>query len=285
MIGLGSALFHVPSIRLKSFISLSGNLLYLLDHRYSAEAFRNLGIMFKKPSLSVCEKRRIVKSLFVNLVKLAVEYIQVRDMRPENIAQLLKSENHQAVEKALRQKKGVLLLTAHLGNWEVLGVLGARLGYRVATVLKHQHNPYTDRWLTHIRTKHAGVKCFFHGTHLNHHIGAHLKQNGILALLVDQRDISSKLVTPFFGSSCLTAEGPAKLHLWYGAPMVFAFAPRQADGRYLIQFDGPYYFMPSGDRKADCLKIMTFVNQKYETIIRKYPEQWFSLLTPRWRIP
>jgi lauroyl/myristoyl acyltransferase len=63
---------------------------------------------------------------------------------------------------------------------------------------------------------------------------------------------------------------------------MFFFCVKQEDGKYLLTSDGPYHFDQTGDFDNDCRAIMTLVNQKYEAIIRKYPDQWFSLFYPRW---
>ncbi len=283
VIPLGTLLSFLPRRMTPILARMAGTLAFHLDRRDKRWAYGNLDIIFREKPLSSAEKEQIVKTLFVNIAAGVLQYLQLDKLEAENLPGFLQAGNHKAVDEALREKKGVLIITAHLGNWEYLGVLGSRLGYDVATVLKRQYNPYTDRWLTRIREGKGGVKCFYHGRGLNHRIARHLRQNGILALLADQRDISSSLMAPFFGVPSVTADGPARLHLWYESPIVFAFSLKQADGRYLLQFDGPYSFEKHGDFKERCLEIMTFINRKYETVIRKHPGQWFSLVTPRWR--
>jgi len=284
VIALGTIFSRLPRTYIHRFGVLSGRILFHLDRKDRKRAYGNLDIMYKEAPFPPSEKDRIVKRLFENIATLALEHLQLARLCAENLAVFVKSENFQAVIQALDEKRGVLILTAHLGNWEYLGVLGSRLDYRVAAVLKHQHNPYTDRWLARIHERRAGFQCLYHGRGLNYRIGLHLKRNGILALLADQRDVSSPLVVPFFGRPGQTADGPARLHLWYGSPMVFAFSIKQPDGTYLLEFDGPHRFSGSGDRETDCARIMTFINQKYEAMVRQYPEQWLSLLTPRWEI-
>jgi Kdo2-lipid IVA lauroyltransferase/acyltransferase len=285
VITLGTIFSRLPKRTAGCFGILAGTLLFHFDRKNKKWADHNLDIIFKEPPLSPIEKIRIVRELYVNVAKLAFEFLQLYKCTSENLPEYLQTENFQVVDKALGEKKGMLLISAHLGNWEYLCVLGSRRSYKVAVVVKRQHNPYTDRWLTKIREEKGGAKCFYHGKELNHRIRIHLKQNGILGLLADQRQIPKHLMTPFFGMPSATTDGPAKLHLWYGAPIVFAFSIKQPDGKYLVQLDGPYHFERSGDYRSDCSKITNFINQKYETMIKKYPEQWLSLLTPRWEIP
>lgn len=282
VIALGTFLSRIPRKMLLPLGFLGGRLLFRLDKRDKRWAYRNLDIIYKEAPLSRAEKDEILKTLFVNMATGALEYLQLNRIGSENFLDFVQAENYEVVHTALEKKKGVLAVCAHLGNWECLGAVSARLGYHVATVLKRQHNPYADRWLTKIRETKGGVKCFYLEKGLNHRISAHLKQNGILAILADQRDVSSSLAVPFFGALALTPDGPAKLHLWYEAPIVFAFSIKQGNGKYLLRFEGPYCFRGSGDQKKDCLNIMTFINRKFEAVVGKYPDQWLSLLTPRW---
>ncbi len=285
VISLGTILSRLPKRMAGLFGTLAGTLLFHVDRRNKKWADQNLDIIFKEPPLSPIEKVRIVRKLYVNVAELAFEFLQLHTCTPENLDEYLQTKNLEVVDRAFGEKKGVLLISAHLGNWEYLCVLSSRLGHNVAVVVKRQHNPYTDRWMTKIREETGGAKCFYHGKELNHRIRLHLKQNGILGLLADQRQVDKYLIAPFFGRPSATTDGPAKLHLWYGAPIVFAFSIKQPDGKYRIQLDGPYHFERSGDYRSDCSKITNFINQKYEKMIKKYPEQWLSLLTPRWEIP
>jgi len=284
-ISLGNIFSRLPKKMLRPLGFLGGTLLFRLDKRDKKWAYQNLDIIFKEKPLQRFEKDQILKSLFVNVVTGALEYLRLDKIESENYLDFVEIDNYEVIHSALEKKKGVLAICAHLGNWEYLGNVSAKLGYHMGAVLKRQHNPYTDRWLTKIREQRGGVKCFYHGQGLNHNISVHLKQNGILALLADQRQVDKPLIADFFGIPSATSDGTAKLHLWYEAPIVFAFSIKQSNGKYLLQFDGPYHFKRSGDNRKDCVKIMTFINRKYENIIRQYPEQWFSLLTPRWEIP
>ena len=130
--------------------------------------------------------------------------------------------------------------------------------------------------------KKARVKCFYNDAGSLPGVVRHLKQKGVLALLADERHTFKPLMVPLCGRPCATAQGPARLHLRFGSPLVFCFAIRQADGRYRLLVDGPYSFPPTGNPEADRLAIMAFVNRKYERVIRAYPDQWFSLFSPRW---
>jgi Kdo2-lipid IVA lauroyltransferase/acyltransferase len=282
VIPLATVISCLPWNMARALGRLCGLAAFYFDRRDKRQACYNLDVIYADNPLSEGEKHRIVKRLFINVGIGAFEYLKIGDLQAENCEDFVHIGDYSPLVRAIEEGKGVLAVTAHLGNWEYLGSVVAKMGLNVGAVIKRQHNPYTDRWLTDFREKKGKVKCFYNESSVVVHIASHLRRNGILAFLADQREISKPILVPFFGVPCGTYDGPAKLHIWYEAPIVFASAARQNDGKYLLSVEGPYHFERSGNLDHDCRRIMTWVNSQYEEMIRKYPDQWFSLLTPRW---
>ncbi|MBW1819375.1 MAG: hypothetical protein JRF65_10590 [Deltaproteobacteria bacterium] len=282
VVPIGTLISLMPLKLSRMFSKPAGMLAFYLDRRDRRLAYQNLDVVFPDPPLSKSEKDRIIKRLFINIAEGVFQFFNIGGLTPVNFERNMDVGNYRVIDRALEEKKGVLAFTAHLGNWEYFGRGAVKLGYDVATVIKRQHNPYTDRWFKKRREVKGGVKCVYIENAVMAKIGSHLKRNGILAILADQAYIDKPVYAPFFGVSVATADGPAKLHLWFGTPIVMAFCIRQPGGRYRLMFDGPYHFERTGNMRADCEKLMTWVNGKYEDMIRRYPDQWFSLLTPRW---
>jgi Kdo2-lipid IVA lauroyltransferase/acyltransferase len=281
-IPLGTLVSSLPWKMAKAFGLLVGKVLFCLDGRDRRQAYHNLDLMYADHPLTQEQKDRLVRRLFLNIGVGAVEFFKIGSLSAGNYRQFVEMGDYRPLLHALEEGKGVLAISAHLGNWEVLGSIVAKLGLNVGAVIKRQENPFTDRWLTNIRERKGKVKCFYHDASVMLHVDRHLKQNGILALMADQRELSRPVFAPFFGQVCPTQDGPARLHLWYEAPIVFPLAIRMDNGKYLLSVDGPYHFETTGDMSEDCREMMAWVNRKYEEMIRKYPDQWFSLLTPRW---
>jgi len=284
-IPLGSLVSRMPWKLARAFGRLAGHLMFCLDQRDKRQAFFNLELMYTDDPLADEEKHRIVKQLFMNIAQGAVEFFKIADLRADNYHEFIQLGDYTPLLHALGEGRGVLAITAHLGNWEYLGSVVAKLGLNVGAVINRQHNPYTDRWLSDFREQKGKVKCIYEDASAMAHVEMHLRQNGILALLADQRELGRPVFVPFFGRICPTHDGPARLHLWYEAPMVFCSSVRMENGKYLFSVDGPYHFENSGDVAGDCREIMSWVNRKYEELLRRYPDQWFSLMTPRWGYP
>lgn len=281
-IPLGVLVSRLPWKVARAIGILAGKVLFRLDRRDRRQAYYNLDLMYADHPLSSDQKQRLVRRLFINVGLGAVEFFQIASLNAANFLQFVALGDYRPLLRALEEGKGVLAITAHLGNWEYLGSVVAKLGFHVGAMINRQHNPYTDRWLTRFREQKGKVKCFYNDTPMMVHVDKHLKQNGILALMVDQRELCRPVFVPFFDMICPTHDGPARLHLWYEAPIIFAWAIKLDNGKYLLSAEGPYHFARSGDLGEDCRMIMAWVNRKYEDMIRKYPDQWFSLLTPRW---
>ena len=282
VIPIGTLVSLLPVKMCKVLGPVAGRIAFYLDKRDKRHAYHNLNIIYGEDPLSSQEKTRIVRRLFMNIGTAALEYLKIGTVSKLNGSEYLLVRNHEVVDRALEDNRGALVITAHFGNWAYLGSLGPWFGYDVATIIKRQHNPYTDKWLKSIHEKKVAVKCFYNEETIMGNISRHLRRNGILGIMADQRYLSKPIFVPFFGLPSATADGPAKLHLWYESPIVFAFSLKQPDGKYLLSFDGPYHFKKTGNFRKDCLDIMTFINKRYEEVVKVYPEQWLSLLTPRW---
>lgn len=258
-----------------------GSLLYYIDKRDREIAHRNFQVMYPDQPLPEAEQIRIMKAGFRNVAHLAVETVKIGSVlkHPERFS---RTEGYENIEEALKEKKGLIVITAHFGNWEILGGVPAKKGLKVGAIINRQFNPYTDRFLRLHREKKGLMESFYNSVSDLTRVTRALKKGGIVAMVADQTYYFKPIFVPFFGKTSATAEGPARLHLKFGAPLMMAFAIRQPDNTYVLKYEKAVKFEPSGDMDADCARVMTWVNEQYEKIIRQYPEQWFSLFHDRW---
>ncbi len=255
---------------------------YRTDSKNKKIGHKNLDIIFKDQPLSLEEKNAIIQRLYRNIARGFIEYLKIGKVTKNNYRDFTDFQGYENVDQALAEKKGLIVITAHLGNWEYLGSIPAKLGRNVGVIINRQFNPYTDKWLRQIREKKGKLRCFYNEVTDMVTLVRHLKNNGIIATLVDQTYYFKPIFVPFFGRPSATADGMAKLHLKYKAPILMAFGILQPNGKYLLKFEKAVTFENTGDSQKDCEKIMTWVNQRYEEMIRLYPDQWFTLLHDRW---
>lgn len=257
-------------------------LFFRIDNKNKKWAYENLKIIFSDNPLSPQEADEIVQRVYKNLARGGFEYFKLWQINAKNFERYAFYENYHYVEESLAKGKGVIVVTCHLGNWEYLGSISAKRGLNLAVIINRQFNPFTDAWLRIIREKWGRTKCFYNEVGDMKGIVRHLHHNGTVGILADQTYYFKPIFVPFFGRQSATADGPAKLHLRYGAPIVMAFSIREPDGRYRFTFEAPYYHPKSHDIEKDAQDVMTYINSRYEEYIRRYPDQWFSLLHPRW---
>jgi len=272
----------LPIKLLKKLAKPLSLLLFLVDKKNKKIAEYNFNIVFKEKPLLPQEKKDLLKKLYFNMVLYAIEYLKLRSVTPKNYKKYVEFENFEYVDEALKEGKGLIVVTAHMGNWEYLGGIPAKLGKNLAVIINRQFNPYTDWWLKRIREVDGGIKSFYNEISDLSRIIKHLKQGGIIGTLVDQTYYFQPIFVPFFGVPTATADGPAKLHLKYGAPLMMAFSIRKADGKYVLKFNKAVKFEGTNDFKKDCEKIMSWINREFEKVILEYPDQWFSFFHYRW---
>lgn len=259
-----------------------GWFLFHFDRRDREVAYRNFPVIYSDNPPSRPEQDALLREVFRGVARVGLELLKIRDLRADNYAKFCRMEGYENVDKALAKGKGLIVITAHLGNWEFLGSLPAKMGRNVVAIINRQFNPYTDRWIKDIRENKGKLRNLYNEIGDLTKIIKHLRSGGIVAIVADQTYYFKPIFVPFFGRTAATADGPARLHLKFGAPIIMAFGIRQPDGKYVLTYEEPKEFEPTGNMEEDCKTVMTWVNAQFERMILRHPDQWFSLLHGRW---
>ncbi|MCR4416981.1 MAG: lysophospholipid acyltransferase family protein [Ignavibacteria bacterium] len=240
--------------------------------------FKNLKIAF--PDLNENETKRIAKKTYQNLFIVLIEILYLPFLEKVEIENLINIKNPELIHKALSLNKGLIFVSAHFGNWEILALSAAlRLKTQFSIVTKPLRNPFVDNFINSWRTK-FGNKVVPLGLSVKN-IFKELLEKKIIALLADQRASQNSLELNFFNKLTHVYEGPAVLSIKTGAPLIFAVAIRQSDFTYTVEL----HEIEPPDQENDQEKIKT-MSEKYisllEDYIRMYPEQWLWFHN-RWR--
>ena len=188
---------------------------------------------------------------------------------------VLDSHARRVLDAALEEGKGAVLISGHIGNWELLGQAAAASGYPIATVAKPSYDPRVTRWLQKWRTTH-GLQLVWRDEHnAGKSILSTLRRNRLMAFLIDQNTKTAGEFVPFFGRPAFTPTTPAAIALRTGAPIIFAWHRRRAKC-HEMSFERIQY-TPSGDRKHDVSALTMMLNDRVESAIRGAPEQWVWL--------
>jgi KDO2-lipid IV(A) lauroyltransferase len=258
------------------------DLVFLFAGKLKDIALKSLDIIFRDRPLPERERLLIVKRAFYSMVHFGIDFLKLRDFNASSYERFAVLEGYENIERGLSGGRGLVVVTLHMGNWDYLGGVPALLGNDVAVIINRQFNPFTDAWIKKRREKYTKMKNYYNEVGDIKRVISHIKNGGIVAFVTDQTYYFKPLFVPFFGIGSATADGPARFHLQFGAPIMMAYSIRLPGGRYLLKYDEAVSFTKTGDIHKDCEKIMTWVNSRYEEYIRKYPDQWFSLFHGRW---
>jgi len=220
---------------------------------------------------------RKVREVFHNFAKYLVEFFRMpREIDREFIEKRVSIENLEYLDEAVKRNKGVVLLTGHLGNWELGGVVLGVLGYStVAIALPHKERPVNDLFNKQRESKGVMVVPARHDA-VRRCIES-LKENKIVAILAD-RDFGGKGESfPFLGQQKRLPKGPAIFSAKTGACILPTFFMRRDNGDFKLIFGKPIYPREIQVSQVDHGLIRDII-QSYKKVleekIRQYPTQW-----------
>lgn len=263
------------------FASGLGALAFYLVPQHRKETIRNLTTAFGKEKSSA-EIRRLAKNVFKNLAQTAAEVLQFPKWKNYPLDQII--DFNDAPEKyrsLLADGKGLITITSHLGNWELLGGIPSMKGFKSKAIARRLRDPHFHNWVESLRTS-IGVDLIYRNESPKK-IFQCLRQGEALGLLPDQDIAGLKGVfVNFFGKPAHTGIAPVKLALATGAPIACVFLIRLPQSRYKIIFKN--VIRPKIDTtEADALQKYTELWMKdVEDVIRDYPDQW-GWMHNRWK--
>lgn len=238
------------------------------DRRFVKE---NLKVIF--PEKSNREIRRIRIRMARNFAKYLVDFFRFEKLDSRYIKKNIRIEKINNFDEAIKKGKGVVVVSAHLGNWELGGVVVALLGYPFWVVaLPHKEKKVNDFFNYQRESK--GIKVIPLGKAARKSIDV-LRDNGLLVLAADRDFAGNGAVMQFFGRPAIFPEGPAALSLKTGAVIVPAFMLRNLDETFTLRIEKPIEFLPTGNKEQDMKELMKLYIKIFEEYIRKYPDQWY----------
>lgn len=180
------------------------------------------------------EINKILKESYQNLGITLVELLTIDTYDFNSSNPKVSYSNIELIGKAKKQGRGVILLSGHFGNWELLAYsAGELIKETIHLVIKFQMNPYTDKYLRNLRQRSGNQLIDMNRAGMTLVKG--IKHNDIVALLTDQRAGKNEgLVLDFLGRPARTYKAPALLALKFNTPMIVGFAIRDKSGNYNV---------------------------------------------------
>jgi len=215
---------------------------------------------------------RIVYRVFENIGRTAVEVFRFPRMSRDELLQRVDCDDPGMFERARAGGKGAIMLSAHFGNWELLGAWIATLGHPIDVVVKPQRNSSADEFYNNLRRS-MGVGII-PTQKASKQILVSLKKNRLVAILADQYAGHDGVPVEFFGRKTATHHGPAAIALKLGCPIHHGVLIRQSDGRHRAVHGGPIPFERSQSPEDDIIRLTQEYTRIIEDYIRQYPDQW-----------
>jgi KDO2-lipid IV(A) lauroyltransferase len=274
------------SLKIGRFLGL---LFYKIDKKHRKHTLNNLKIAF--PFKTEKERDDIAIKFYKNLGMVFVEIFRLNKYNESNIDDFVESDFENI--KNIYGGQGVLLLTAHFGNWELLAKTFGLKGYKGNVLARPLDNPYIEKILYNLRTA-SGNKVIYNRENAVKNIISALNANEIVGFLPDEN--ASKRIgvfADFFGVKACTMPGMANIAAKTKLPVVPAFIVRINNNnvkdkkygnysKHRLIIEPPLDIKYTGDRKTDTMNILKLFNEKIEDIIKQYPEQWFWIHN-RWK--
>lgn len=280
-LGVMGVLPRPAAIRVSIWIM---RLVSILLKSLTRTGMRNLEIAF--PEKPVAERRKILAGTFENLGRVLGELSQVHKFTREKLAEVidfeLDDESKALYARQKAERRGVLITTGHMGNWELLVLGFAALYEPISYLARPLDNPRIDDMLNRRRTR-------FGNSPINKTNSAMLaikilREGGILGILSDvNAQPKEGVFVPFFGVPACTAGGAAMLAIRSNALIYPTFCVWDAAARrYKIVHGELLEPANSGDRKQDIFDTTARFTAEIEKTIRQYPEQWMWIHR-RWK--
>ena len=232
---------------------------------------------------SRAEQRRAARRSLVNYCKYLADFIRFPRLAPPTLISWVEGESRfAALNAVLEHGNGAVVVCMHFGNWDIGAGAAAARGYPVTVVTETFGDPRLDAMVQGSRSR-LGMKIV-PMEKAGPSLLRTLKQNGLLALLIDRPTPGEGVRVEFFGEEVEVPAGPARLALRSGAAVVpTAFAridPRRAEVTTLCDFT--IATEPTGNRDRDVQTLTQAIMHSHERFIRQYPDQWY-MFRPMWR--
>jgi len=263
-----------PLAAANSLARVYSRLLDIALPRLRRVACRNLAMAL--PELSAARHKEIVDGVFRSIARVLVAFAKFPAIRRDTVNQWIRCEGLEHVEEALRQGRGVLFATAHLGNWELSAYAHALLAAPMDIVVRPLDNPLLDA-LVEQRRGLSGNRIVGKQEYARAILKA-LAANRAVGILVDQNAAADAGVfVDFFGVKACAGVGFVKLAARSGAAVIPGFAVwEEAERRYVLRFRPPVAM--TGDAARDTQSVQS----ELEEVIRQYPDQWLWIHR-RWK--
>ena len=241
--------------------------------RKVAEA--NIAMVY--PEFTKSQRRELIRKMYLNMAEMTAEEYLYDDGYFNDRMTMVGEEN---LRKVLEHGKGAVMVSMHIGNWELAGRYMSRIGIPTGAVMKPQRNPWFNEFTENLRRS-AGVTLIHTHKSFKHIIRA-LRANTVIAFIADQDARQHGVRMDFLGVPASVHTGPAKTAIKTGSPIFLGVCVRNPDKTFTLYYEEPVFTEDIEDTRENVIDLTQQMVERMESYIRKYPEQWFWLHR-RWK--
>ena len=233
---------------------------------------RNLALAL--PALPMRDRERILQASLRSLGWQLAEFAQMQSYTAAQAQSFIRYEGLENYLTAQAHGRGVLVLTAHLGAWELSSFFHSLMGYPMGVVIRRLDNTRVDVLVNGIRTLHGNR--VLHKDDFARGLLKAMHRGETVGILMDTNMTPPQGVfVPFFGIEACTAAGLARVALRSGAAVLPGFLLWEAsERRYVLHFGEELELVRTGDTETDAVANTALFTRILESYIRRYPEQW-----------
>lgn len=271
---------RLPRFASRALVSLLVSLLYRSLGRLRRVGMRNLELAY--PGLTTAQREIILRGLFRSLGRQLVEFARMASYTPENTRDLIRTEGLENYLTAKARGTGVLIVTGHLGAWELSSFYHSLMGHPMGMVIRRLDNRPLDAYVNRIRCLHGNK--VLHKDDFARGLLKAMAAGETVGILMDTNMTPPQGVfVDYFGVKACTASGLARVALKTGAAVLPGFMIwSEAERKFILQFGSLIEHPHCGDHEADLLALTQACTSAIESWVRKYPDQWLWIHR-RWK--
>jgi KDO2-lipid IV(A) lauroyltransferase len=253
---------------------------YLILPRLRRTGLCNLALAM--PEMPVEERERILRGVYRNLGWQLAEFCRMERYTPANTAGWIGYEGLHRFLDAQAQGKGVLIVTGHVGAWELSSFYHSLMGHPMGMVIRRLDNRLLDRFVNGIRCMHGNR--VLHKDDFARGLLTAMRHGETVGILMDTNMTPpSGVFVDYFGVTACTASGLARVALKTGAAVLPGFLLwEEAEKRYVLHFGEQIEVTCSGDAESDVVGLTQRCTAAIEAWVRRYPDQWLWIHR-RWK--
>ena len=245
---------------------------WVLLGRLRRVGMRNLELAM--PEKTEAEREAILRGVFRSLGWQVGEFCKMGGYTAEQASKFIRYDGLEHYLAARAKGKGVLVLTGHLGAWELSSFYHSLMGYPMSLVIRRLDNPLVDEFVNRIRCLHGNR--VIHKDDFARGLLSSMHRGETVGILMDTNMTPPQGVfVPYFGVEACTASGLARVALHSGAAVLPGFLVWEAaEKKYVLRFGEELELVRTGDAGADILANTALFTRTIEAYVRRYPEQW-----------